>query len=204
MWSDRELNLFKDDLSDLINEEKLNHSAKSSTQKVLKTCQQAVDKLVEIHYELRSMQGIERRQIELIDKLKEQVKDSENLSKHCLNVKKHLEDSIDILRVDLCDSKKDSIKNCERIKQKEVIIEQMKLKYSEQDQKNQAKMTQMISKKDQEILAIKEKVEKMRIQNEELKKKVKAAESGSKHLKNALNVCHGTLTDVSKDVSRYR
>ena len=47
MWSDRDLNLFKDDLSDLINEEKLNHSAKSSTQKVLKTCQQAVDKLVE-------------------------------------------------------------------------------------------------------------------------------------------------------------
>merc|ERR1712110_1160214 len=68
----------------------------------------ALSKMVELHYELKHMHDIERRQIEEIDKLRERFKDSENKLHHLGEIQTALEMTIVELKSELADTRKQS------------------------------------------------------------------------------------------------
>ena len=69
LWPDLELQSFKDDLMDMVEDERLMCSGASVGRQICNKTATALGKMVELHYELKHMHDIERRQIEEIDKL---------------------------------------------------------------------------------------------------------------------------------------
>merc|ERR1711978_431570 len=108
LWPDLELQAFKDELMDMVEDERLMVSGSSVSRRLIDQSSIALSRMVEHHYELKHMHDIERRQIEEIDKLREKFKDSENKTKHLQNIRKALEDTIAELRSELAFSQNES------------------------------------------------------------------------------------------------
>jgi len=196
LWPDQELQLFKEDLDNMIEDERLMVSGSSVSRRLIDQSSVALYRMVEHHYELKHMHDIERRQIEEIDKLREKFKDSENKTKHLQNIRKALEDTIAELRSELAFSQNESATRKATIETRDKQLDNAKCNAQADRKIADMNLKKAEDAKNLEIKNLNEKIADMKAQNDKMSKAVAAAEKGTNALKNALNTCQETLTDV--------
>jgi len=198
LWQDKDLNLFKEDLTELL------ENAKADKEELIskKLCDQAdltLKRMVEHHFELKHMHDVERHQIDEIDKLREKCKESQEKVKVLSDIRKTLESEIADLRGQLKFSQDESAgrKKCceERDETLAVAAERKK----NENNVFQEKLKEQDAAKDEEIKEIQEQINELKEQNNKMGAAVKAAESGTMALKEALNMCQDTLKDAVGD-----
>lgn len=196
LWPDQELQLFKEDLDNMIEDEKLMVSGSSVSRQLIDRSSTALYRMVEHHYELKHMHDIERRQIEEIDKLREKFKDSENKTKHLQNIRKALEDTIAELRSELAASQNESASRKATIETRDRQLDNAKCNSVADKKIAEQQLKKAEAAKDEQIKKLNENIAELKVNNEKMSKAVQAAEKGTNALKNALNTCQETLTDV--------
>jgi len=196
LWHDHDLQTFNEDLWNILEDEKLMVSGSSCSRRMIDHSSTALNRMVEHHYELKHMMDIERRQIEEIDKLRERYKDSENKTKHLTNIRKALEDTIAELKSELAASRKQSADRKSTIELRVKQTDSQKCNMQADVKIADAKFKQLTDKKDVEMKAVLEQISKQKEVNAKLKVATEAAQKGTQALKDALNMCQETLTNV--------
>merc|ERR1719192_67826 len=146
-------------------------------------------KMVELHYELKHMHDIERRQVEEIDRGRERFKDSENKLHHLGQIREALELTIVELKKELADSRQESSRRQDMMNGKARQIVMAEDDFKVVQQVNNKKMAEAAKKKDEEIEAVKALFEKTKEENRIMLAKVAGAERGAAALKEVIGKC---------------
>merc|ERR1739848_168102 len=199
LWPDLELQSFKDDRIDMIEDERLMCSGASVGRIICNKTATALSKMGELHYELKHMHDIERRQIEEIDKLRERFKDSENKLHHLGEIQTALEMTIVELKSELHDTRKQSAdrKSTIELRDKQLVSAADNAKV---DQKIfNEKLAGQNKQKDEEIKKLEENLTKTKAENEALTKTVAQAEHGATVLKDCITKCADSLLNIGSN-----
>jgi len=197
LWPDLELQAFKDDLMDMVEDERLMCSGASVGRQICNKTATALGKMVELHYELKHMHDIERRQIEEIDKLRERFKDSENKLHHLGEIQTALEMTIVELKSELKDTLKQSATRQTTIdfRNKQLITAADNAKY---DQKIfNSNLKEQNDAKDKEIQALNSTLDKTKSDNASLTVTCEKAEKGAQMLKECITKCADSLLNIA-------
>jgi len=197
LWPDLELQAFKDELMDMVEDERLMCSGASVGRQICNKTATALSKMVELHYELKHMHDIERRQIEEIDKLRERFKDSENKLHHLGEIQTALEMTIVELKSELADTRKQSANRQSTIdyRDRQLVTAADNAKV---DQKifNQ-KLKEQNDVKDKEIANLNSNLDKTKTENQALTVTCEKAEKGAQVLKDCITKCADSLLNIA-------
>merc|ERR1711879_74092 len=198
LWPDCKLQDFKDEMLDHIQDNKLMVGGQSVMRHMLDNSSTALHKLVELHYEIKHMRHVERRQVEEIDRFREKFKDSENKLHHLGQINEALELTIVELKKELGDSKRESagrlndmnnraqmLKNADAVLQAEIRGYDEKLKKAFED-------------RDQQLEATKALLAKTKEENRIFIAKVQGSERAAKVLKEVITNCAESLQKATE------
>lgn len=201
LWPDMQLQSFKDVMMDLIEDERLMCSGGSIGRVLCNKTGTALSKMVELHYELKHMHDIERRQIEEIDKLRERFKDSENKLHHLGEIQVALEMTIVELKSELADTRKQSAdrKFTTEQRDKQLVSASDNAKIDREIFNDKLKAQE--ESKNVEIKNLKASLNQVQSDNVGLTAKVEKAEQGAGVLKDCITKCADSLLNIKMDGS---
>merc|ERR1712131_504515 len=145
------------------------------------------------HDELKHMHGVELRQVEEIDHLKEKLSDSQCKVGELTDIRKNLEAIIADLRGQLKFSQDESAGRKAYIENKDKQLAAAADAAKAAKQKFEETMKEQAAVKDEEIRELTDKVNGIKVSNTKMAKAVTNAERGTVAWKNALNTCSETL-----------
>merc|ERR1711981_555494 len=190
LWPDFQLQDFKEEHGDRITDEKLMVGGSTNERQLLNMATTSLAKMVELHYELKHMHDIERRQVEEIDRARERFKDSENKLHHLTQIREALELSIVELKKELNDSRNESANRLSTMKVRASQIQNEEQSFKNFQSSLQQQFNEAEKKRDAEIEATKQVLEQT------IKTKVAGAERGAAALKNVITKCADSLQDA--------
>lgn len=196
LWPDFQVQDFKDDLGDRITDEKLMVGGSTDERRLLNHAATSLAKMVELHYELKHMHDIERRQVEEIDRAREKFKDSENKLHHLGQIREALELTIVELKKELNDSRNESSNRMGIMKLRANQIANEETNFKNLQNQFGKQLQEAEKKREEDVEKTKEVLEQTRKVNEVMKAKVAGAERGAAALKTVITKCADSLQDA--------
>lgn len=195
LWQDKDLNLFKEDLVELLGTAKADKEELIS-KKLIEQTTLTLERMVEHHFELKHMHDVERHQIDEIDKLREKCKDSQEKVKVLADIRKTLEGEIADLRGQLQFSQDESASRKCCIEERDECLAVADQRKKDEKGVYEGKLKDMNDVKDAEIKELQDEINELKEQNDKMSAAVNSAERGTNALKEALNMCQDTLKDA--------